>query len=81
MARHSVTQTDLAPQIGLSVRQLRRRLYGESPLTVSELLTIADALHVPPATLVDCSRTKTTPGRVNGQGSRTEPLLSKGAGQ
>lgn len=52
MARQSVTQTDLAPKAHLSLGALRRRLSGESPLLVSELLDIAAALQVSPRRLL-----------------------------
>ena len=57
MARQSVTQTDLAPKAHLSVTALRRRLAGESPLLVSELLDIAQALKVPPRRLLPAEAT------------------------
>lgn len=52
MARRSVTQTDLASRVQLSLPALRRRLSGESQLLVSELLEIAEALGVTPRRLL-----------------------------
>ena len=52
IARQGLTQKDLADRIGLPLRSLRRRLSGESPLLVSELLVIAEELEVEPAQLL-----------------------------
>ena len=52
MARQAVTQTELASRVHMTLAALRRRLSGEAPLLVAELLDIAEQLDVPPANLL-----------------------------
>ena len=47
MTRQQVTAADVAERCGLSVHQVSRRLTGTVDLTVSDALTITDALNVP----------------------------------
>lgn len=47
LARQRVTQTDLAERIGMPITPLRRRLSGETEISVNELAAIAQALGVP----------------------------------
>lgn len=51
LARQRMTQADLATQLGVSRPWLSRRLSGETPLSVGDMVVIAEALDVPVATL------------------------------
>ncbi|MPY81265.1 MAG: helix-turn-helix domain-containing protein [Actinophytocola sp.] len=50
LARQRVTQTVLAEQLGVSRAWLSRRLSGDTPLSVGNVATIADAPGVPVST-------------------------------
>lgn len=52
MARHNLSQTDLAARLGRNQQWLSRRLGGHTAITVSELLLIASALGVTSADLL-----------------------------
>jgi transcriptional regulator with XRE-family HTH domain len=52
MARHRVTQAQLAPLVGLHPMSLSRRLSGDVPFDVLELYTIAEHLGVRVADLL-----------------------------
>ncbi len=56
IARQGLTQKVLAERTGIKIQTLRRRLSGEAPLTVSELLTIAHSLDVEPAELLPANK-------------------------
>jgi transcriptional regulator with XRE-family HTH domain len=56
MGRHRVSQTRLAAALGMSQSALSRRLNGELPFDLDDVLKMADHFHVPlsafvPATL------------------------------
>jgi transcriptional regulator with XRE-family HTH domain len=52
MARHRVTQAQLATVLGLHQMSVSRRLNGEVPFDVNELVAVADYLGVDPAALL-----------------------------
>lgn len=47
MARHGVSQTELAAALGIKQQSISRRLAGKTPITVDEAFAIANALGVP----------------------------------
>jgi transcriptional regulator with XRE-family HTH domain len=47
MGRQRVNQTDLADALGMPINSLRRRLSGETTITVDDLYAVARALDVP----------------------------------
>lgn len=53
MARHRVTQRDLAAALDLSPAGINRRLTGFTRISADELVSIASALGVKPAQLLD----------------------------
>lgn len=56
MARKRVTQTELAALINMKVATLRRRLDGDTEISVNDLAAIAAALDVPVAELIPAER-------------------------
>lgn len=52
MARRRRTQVQLAEHLGISHVTVGRRLSGESPFTVDELVAVAQFLEVDPASLL-----------------------------
>lgn len=56
MAGKRITRTALAPFVGCSGSQLGRKLNDEAPLTVGELLAIANALECSPCDLFEDRR-------------------------
>lgn len=52
MARRGVSQVELSTQLDLSQSQLSKRLRGDVPLDVDELVKIAEALDVPLSVLL-----------------------------
>lgn len=53
MARKRISQRAIAAHLGISQPAMSARLSGRTPIDVGELLTIADALEVQPAQLLD----------------------------
>lgn len=49
MARQRMSASKLAPQVGMTQSALSRRLTGDVPFDVDELVAIAVVLDVPPA--------------------------------
>lgn len=54
-ARHDKTQRDVAEVLGIAQAGVSRRMSGEVPWTVDELLKVAAWLNVPPSRLVDAA--------------------------
>lgn len=79
MARQAVTQKDLADRTHMTLPALRRRLTGEAPLLVAELLTIAKQLDVPAACLLVDENNAGS--RQNGSPRTQPPTARKGTGQ
>lgn len=52
LARQRVTQTELVRRLGVSRPWLVRRLSGETPLSMTDVATIAELLEVPVTQLV-----------------------------
>lgn len=52
MAAQRVTQRGLAEALGLKHPSVNRKLAGEQAMTVGELLTICERLHIPPSRLM-----------------------------
>ena len=52
MTRHNVTQAQLAERLGISQVAVSKRLRGVVPISVAELLRVADLLHIAPADLL-----------------------------
>jgi transcriptional regulator with XRE-family HTH domain len=55
MARRDLTQAQLAEHLGLTQGQMSKRLRGVVPLTVPELLSVADTLGITPSSLLDAA--------------------------
>lgn len=53
MARHRVTQTQIAAALGFSQAAVSRRLRGSVPFDVTELAVVAGLLRLPVTALVD----------------------------
>lgn len=53
MARRRVTGRDLAAELGMGRQSMQRRLAGDVPLSVPELIAIAAVLDVPVSTFTD----------------------------
>ncbi|MGW0043443.1 helix-turn-helix domain-containing protein [Rhodococcus sp. NPDC003348] len=56
MARRRISQSALASRLGISQSSMSRRLSGESPFTVDELLRLAEIFEVPVTDLLAASR-------------------------
>lgn len=71
LARHSLKQTDLADVIGVAQKNVSRRLRGEIPFRIDELLAITQALDITLGQLLgnDLVNEK-NPHLVSGEGSR-----------
>jgi transcriptional regulator with XRE-family HTH domain len=52
MTRHDITQAQLADLLGISQVAVSKRLRGVVPISVAELLHVAQLLHVTPADLL-----------------------------
>lgn len=52
MADQRITQRALADALGTTHRSINRKLGGEQPITVAELLTICAHLNTPPSRLL-----------------------------
>ncbi len=53
MARRGLSQTWLSDALGLSQTAVSRRLYGRTPWSIDELVTVAAQLRVPLEVLTD----------------------------
>ena len=56
MARHRITQTELAQALELSQSAVSRRLKGESEWTASEVMRLAQLFGIDPGRLFDSVR-------------------------
>lgn len=53
MARHKISQAELAKALDKTQQALSRRISGETPFKVDELHTVADVLGVPVGRLMN----------------------------
>jgi len=52
LARQNLNQSDLARKLGKHQQWVQRRLSGETRITVEDVVAVASALNIPPATLL-----------------------------
>ena len=53
LARRGLTQSDVAPHLGLTRQAVSRRLVGPTPFTLDQLYKIAELVGVPISVLIE----------------------------
>lgn len=78
MARRQISQSELARRLGVSSPWVNKRLHGVVPISVDDIMEIAEVLDVSPMTFFDTpsAYTELRPTRYSGIRQGTDPALT-----